>query len=150
MLTYREGDTTSLKESDIEFLKRMSVTLQQMRSRSDMPSVRAAEGGWLERGVARPCELARRGDDGRIGLVEQLRVQVLQVLVANEILAPSTSTKIWVVWGLFAEIEIWTFFLLKKTLKAVIKKAKTRSGSNLGHAGFFFARVCSDGRADGQ
>ena len=32
-----------------------------------------------------------------------------------------------------------------ETLKAVIKKAKARSGSNLGLAGFFFARVLPTG-----
>ena len=35
--------------------------------------------------------------------------------------------------------------VLKKTLKAVIKKAKARAGSNLGLAGFFFARVLPTG-----
>ena len=43
--------------------------------------------------------------------------------------------------------ELW---VLKKTLKAVIKKAKARSGSNLGHARILFARVGIHGRADGQ
>jgi hypothetical protein len=41
-------------------------------------------------------------------------------------------------------------FFAEKTLKAVIKKAKARAGSNLGLAGIFFARVCALGRADGQ
>jgi hypothetical protein len=61
---------------------------------------------------------------------------------ANEILATREAfyqnKKNWVVWGLCAEIEIWTFF------------GSFRAGSNLGHAGIFFARVCPLGRADDQ
>ena len=49
------------------------------------------------------------------------------------------ARKILVVWGLFAENRNLDIFL-----------GSFRAGSNLGHAGILFARVCPDGRADGQ
>ena len=46
--------------------------------------------------------------------------------------------KYWWSGGCLLKIEIWIFL------------GSFRAGSNLGHAGILFARVCSDGRADGQ
>ena len=55
--------------------------------------------------------------------------------------------KNWVVWGLFAEIEIWTIFLGPKL---TFEKSKNEVGFEPGACRDFFARVCPLGRADGQ
>ena len=68
--------------------------------------------------------------------------------VANEILATREAfyqhEKNWVVWGLFAEIEIWTFFFgSEKNLESCDKKSKSEGGFEPGACrDFFRAGLC--------